>query len=185
MRSAVTVVAPAAASVWPAPVIGCDTWLPLRAACWWSARAGVCAPRPRWNWPRALLTVGRATLMSQSAASSNCNPGSVASMTRSRGRTTCASNCRPGSVAVNDSLNALDACTSRSSAGSTPVNVSGGLLSKGHPLGATGVANIYEVATHLRGEAGARQIEGAKVGLTHVIGLTSACAVHILEARAQ
>jgi len=65
--------------------------------------------------------------------------------------------------------------------GETPVNVSGGLLSKGHPLGATGIANIYEVSTHLRGEAGARQIEGAKVGLTHVIGLGSACAVHILE----
>lgn len=65
--------------------------------------------------------------------------------------------------------------------GKTPVNVSGGLISKGHPLGATGVANLYEVATHLRGEAGDRQIEGAKVGLTHVIGLGSACAVHILE----
>jgi len=68
--------------------------------------------------------------------------------------------------------------------GRIPVNVSGGLLSKGHPLGATGVANIYEVVAHLRGEAGARQIEGARVGLTHVIGLASACAVHILEARA-
>ncbi len=65
--------------------------------------------------------------------------------------------------------------------GRIPVNVSGGLLSKGHPLGATGVANVYEVSTHLRGEAGDRQVEGAKVGLTHVIGLGSACAVHILE----
>jgi len=65
--------------------------------------------------------------------------------------------------------------------GEIPVNVSGGLLSKGHPLGATGIANVYEVATHLRGEAGDRQVEGAKVGLTHVIGLGSACAVHILE----
>ena len=65
--------------------------------------------------------------------------------------------------------------------GDIPVNVSGGLLSKGHPLGATGIANIYEVATHLRGEAGDRQIEGATVGLTHVIGLGSACAIHILE----
>jgi acetyl-CoA acyltransferase len=65
--------------------------------------------------------------------------------------------------------------------GKTPVNISGGLLSKGHPLGATGIANIFEVATHLRGEAGDRQVEGAKVGLTHVIGLGSACAVHILE----
>ena len=65
--------------------------------------------------------------------------------------------------------------------GRIPVNVSGGLLSKGHPLGATGIANIYEVATHLRGEAGARQVEGAKIGLTHVIGLGSACGIHILE----
>jgi len=68
--------------------------------------------------------------------------------------------------------------------GRIPVNVSGGLLSKGHPIGATGIANLYEVATHLRGEAGDRQIEGAKVGLTHVIGLASACAVHVLEAPA-
>ena len=65
--------------------------------------------------------------------------------------------------------------------GRIPVNVSGGLLSKGHPLGATGIANIYEVATHLRGEAGKRQVEGARLGLTHVIGLGSACGVHILE----
>jgi acetyl-CoA acetyltransferase len=65
--------------------------------------------------------------------------------------------------------------------GKTPVNVSGGLLSKGHPLGATGIANIYEVATHLRGEAGKRQVPNARFGLTHVIGLGSACAVHILE----
>jgi acetyl-CoA acetyltransferase len=65
--------------------------------------------------------------------------------------------------------------------GEIPVNVSGGLISKGHPLGATGVANVFEVTTHLRGEAGDRQIEGARVGLTHVIGLGSACAVHILE----
>jgi acetyl-CoA acyltransferase len=65
--------------------------------------------------------------------------------------------------------------------GKTPVNVSGGLISKGHPIGATGIANVYEVSTHLRGEAGDRQIEDAKVGLTHVIGLGSACAVHVLE----
>jgi Acetyl-CoA acetyltransferase len=65
--------------------------------------------------------------------------------------------------------------------GKVPVNVSGGLLSKGHPLGATGIANIYEVCTHLREEAGERQVEGAKLGLTHVIGLGSACGIHILE----
>lgn len=65
--------------------------------------------------------------------------------------------------------------------GRQPVNVSGGLLSKGHPLGATGIANLYEISTHLRGEAGARQVEGARLGLTHVVGAGSACAVHILE----
>jgi len=65
--------------------------------------------------------------------------------------------------------------------GSMPVNVSGGLESKGHPIAATGIANLYELATHLRGEAGDRQIEGARVGLAHVIGLGSACGVHILE----
>ena len=65
--------------------------------------------------------------------------------------------------------------------GKVPVNMSGGLLSKGHPLGATGIANIYEVSTHLRGEAGQRQVEGARIGLTHVIGLGSACGIHILE----
>ena len=65
--------------------------------------------------------------------------------------------------------------------GSTPVNVSGGLESKGHPIAATGIANVWEICHHLRGEAGDRQIENAKVGLAHVIGLGSACGVHVLE----
>ena len=65
--------------------------------------------------------------------------------------------------------------------GRLPVNVSGGLQSKGHPISATGIANIWEVCQHVRGEARDRQIEGAKVGLAHVIGLASACGVHILE----
>ena len=65
--------------------------------------------------------------------------------------------------------------------GVTPVNVSGGLESKGHPVAATGIANVWEVCHHLRGEAGERQIDGARVGLAHVIGLGSACGVHILE----
>ncbi|MEM9565956.1 MAG: thiolase family protein [Actinomycetota bacterium] len=65
--------------------------------------------------------------------------------------------------------------------GTRPVNVSGGLQSKGHPISATGIANIWEVCQHLRDEGGDRQIEGANVGLAHVIGLGSACGVHILE----
>jgi acetyl-CoA acyltransferase len=65
--------------------------------------------------------------------------------------------------------------------GAKPVNVSGGLQSKGHPIAATGIANIWEIAHHLRDEAGDRQIPGAKVGLAHVIGLGSACCVHVLE----
>jgi acetyl-CoA acyltransferase len=65
--------------------------------------------------------------------------------------------------------------------GRIPVNVSGGLLSKGHPLGATGIANLYEVTTQLRGEAGERQVDGARLGMTHVLGLGSAAAIHILE----
>ena len=68
--------------------------------------------------------------------------------------------------------------------GRMPVNVSGGLESKGHPVAATGLANIWELCHHLRAEAGDRQIPGAKVGLAHVIGLGSSCAVHILEGAA-
>lgn len=65
--------------------------------------------------------------------------------------------------------------------GKIPVNVSGGLLSKGHPLAATGIANLYELCSQIRGEAGKRQVESARLGLAHVIGLGSACAVHVLE----
>jgi acetyl-CoA acetyltransferase len=54
--------------------------------------------------------------------------------------------------------------------GKVPVSTSGGLLTKGHPLGATGLAQIHEIVTQLRGEAGERQVEGAQVGLTHVAG---------------
>jgi Acetyl-CoA acetyltransferase len=65
--------------------------------------------------------------------------------------------------------------------GKIPVNVSGGLLSKGHPLGATGIANIYEVCPPLRGVAEKRLVEDARVGLTHHGGLGSACGINILE----
>lgn len=65
--------------------------------------------------------------------------------------------------------------------GRIPVNVSGGLESKGHPIAATGIANVWEICHQLRGEAGPRQIAGARIGLAHVIGLGSTCGVHILE----
>ncbi len=66
--------------------------------------------------------------------------------------------------------------------GSIPVNTSGGLKSKGHPVGATGVAQIADVALQLRGEAGKRQVEGAEVGLAHNIGGSGAtCVVTILK----
>jgi acetyl-CoA acyltransferase len=65
--------------------------------------------------------------------------------------------------------------------GRIPVNVSGGLIAKGHPIGATGVANIVELIEHLRGEAGRRQVPGARIGLAHVLGFGTSAAVHILE----
>ena len=66
--------------------------------------------------------------------------------------------------------------------GKMPVNVSGGLLSKGHPLGATGIANLAEVVWHLTEDPRAkeRQVPNAKVGMAHVIGLGSACTINIL-----
>ena len=54
--------------------------------------------------------------------------------------------------------------------GKIPVNPSGGLKAKGHPIGATGAAQIAEIVTQLRGEAGSRQVEGARTGLTHTLG---------------
>ena len=61
--------------------------------------------------------------------------------------------------------------------GAHVVNPSGGLLSKGHPLGATGLAQCYELTQQLRGTAEARQVEGARLGLQHNIGLGGACVV--------
>jgi acetyl-CoA C-acetyltransferase/acetyl-CoA acyltransferase len=54
--------------------------------------------------------------------------------------------------------------------GKVPVNPSGGLKAKGHPIGATGAAQVAEIVTQLRGEAGKRQVDGAKVGLAHTLG---------------
>jgi acetyl-CoA C-acetyltransferase len=66
--------------------------------------------------------------------------------------------------------------------GKIPVNPSGGLKSKGHPVGATGVAQVVEIATQLRGEAGQRQVEGARVGLAQNMGGSGGSSVvHILE----
>ncbi len=66
--------------------------------------------------------------------------------------------------------------------GRIPINPSGGLKAKGHPVGATGVAQICEVVTQLRGDAGERQVENARIGLTQNMGGTCAsCVVHILE----
>ena len=61
--------------------------------------------------------------------------------------------------------------------GAVVTNPSGGLLSKGHPLGATGLAQCYELTQQLRGKAEARQVEGARLGLQHNLGLGGACVV--------
>ncbi|MCP5367485.1 MAG: thiolase family protein [Hyphomicrobiales bacterium] len=72
--------------------------------------------------------------------------------------------------------------------GDVAVSPSGGLLAKGHPLGATGVAQIAELFWQLRGEAGGTQVPGARVGLAHTVGggvsqlESGACAVHVLRA---
>lgn len=67
--------------------------------------------------------------------------------------------------------------------GKLPVNPSGGLKSKGHPVGATGIAQIVEITEQLRGEAGPRQVAGAKIGLAQNMGGTAASSVvSILEA---
>lgn len=71
--------------------------------------------------------------------------------------------------------------------GRIPVNPSGGLLCKGHPVGATGIAQVVEITWQLSGKAGARQVENAKVGLTHctgggIAGLDhAACSINILK----
>lgn len=71
--------------------------------------------------------------------------------------------------------------------GRFPVNPSGGLLSKGHPIGATGIAQVVEICNQLRGRCGPRQVENARIGLTHCTGGGVAgfdhvaCTIHILE----
>ncbi|MBN8747960.1 3-oxoadipyl-CoA/3-oxo-5,6-dehydrosuberyl-CoA thiolase [Xylophilus ampelinus] len=66
--------------------------------------------------------------------------------------------------------------------GRVVTNPSGGLLSKGHPLGATGLAQCYELTHQLRGSAEARQVDGARIALQHNLGLGGACVVTLYEA---
>jgi len=79
-----------------------------------------------------------------------------------------------GGFAANDGMTAID--------GKIPVNTSGGLKAKGHPIGATGISQIFEIVTQLRGDAGKRQVKDASIGLTHNLGGAAVtCAVHIFQ----
>ena len=66
--------------------------------------------------------------------------------------------------------------------GRVAVSASGGLLSMGHPIGPTGVGQICELTTQLRGEGGARQHPNARLGLAHMVGVGAVCVVHVLAA---
>ncbi len=79
-----------------------------------------------------------------------------------------------GGKAIDNKITTMD--------GTIPVNTSGGLKSKGHPVGATGVAQIVEIVSQLRGEADKRQIKDANIGLAHNVGGSGAtCVVHVME----
>jgi acetyl-CoA acetyltransferase len=65
--------------------------------------------------------------------------------------------------------------------GRLPVNPSGGLLSKGEPVGASGLGHVYEIANQLRGRCGMRQVEDARTGLTHALGAGGNCSVLLLQ----
>jgi acetyl-CoA C-acetyltransferase len=81
-----------------------------------------------------------------------------------------------GGDAVSEGITALE--------GALPINPSGGLKAKGHAIGATGVSQIYELVTQIRGEAGPRQVRKADIGLSHNLGGTAGtCVVHILKGR--
>ena len=84
--------------------------------------------------------------------------------------------CRKGEAGrlTEEGVTALD--------GDLPVNTSGGLKACGHPVGATGIKQVCEVVMQLRGQAGKRQVDGARIGMTHNVGGTGATvAVHIME----
>ena len=65
--------------------------------------------------------------------------------------------------------------------GRIPFNTDGGLIARGHPGGPTGAAMVHEIVLQLRGEAGARQVEGARIGLAHCVGGGSVCTVNLFE----
>jgi acetyl-CoA acetyltransferase len=65
--------------------------------------------------------------------------------------------------------------------GQMAVSTSGGLIAMGHPIGPTGVGQIGEITLQLRGEAGARQHKGARIGLAHMVGLGAVCYAHVLQ----
>jgi len=65
--------------------------------------------------------------------------------------------------------------------GSIPFNTDGGLIARGHPGGPTGLAMVHEVVHQLRGEAGDRQVEGARTALAHLVGGGSVCTVNLFE----
>jgi acetyl-CoA acetyltransferase len=65
--------------------------------------------------------------------------------------------------------------------GRIPVSTDGGLIARGHPGGPTGLAQVHEVALQLRGEAGPRQVPGARVGLAHLVGGGSVCTVSLFR----
>jgi acetyl-CoA C-acetyltransferase len=81
-----------------------------------------------------------------------------------------------GADAVADGITTLD--------GRRPINPSGGLKAKGHPIGATGIGQIFEIVTQIRNESGERQVGKADIGLTHNLGGAAAvCLVHIFQGR--
>lgn len=83
--------------------------------------------------------------------------------------------CRPGEA---------EACIDRGDfelGGRVPFSTDGGLIARGHPGGPTGLAQIWETTLQLRGEAGKRQVEGARTGMCHMMGGGSVCCIHILQ----
>ena len=79
---------------------------------------------------------------------------------------------RPAGVRGRDSQQALE---------ETPANMSGRLISKGEPVGASHLGQVVEIVTPLRGDAGARQVPAARTGLAHVLGAGGNCAITVLQ----